>query len=232
MIIAFIFKSSLFHTHYFCTDSSYMNIAIRATLHQQQELIEKGFAENIIVQWIEPHNEFSIRAADVFFDLIFNDVDITTNRFINDKPVFVHAVNCTCAAINKPNYIRLNAWNGFLSRSVFELACNNIEFKNIAENIFHTLGWQYTWVTDDYGFIAARIIAMIINEAYYALAENVSTKEQIDIAMKLGTNYPYGPFEWSEKIGLNNILNLLQKLCKQNERYSISALLVHESQQF
>ena len=88
------------------------------------------------------------------------------------------------------------------------------------------------WLADDYGFIAARIIAMIINEAYYALEENVSTKEQIDIAMKLGTNYPYGPFEWSEKIGLKNILSLLQKLSKQNNRYTISSLLVHESQQF
>ena len=68
------------------------------------------------------------------------------------------------------------------------------------------------WTPDDYGFIAARIIAMIINEAYYALQENVSTKQQIDIAMKLGTNYPYGPFEWSEKIGIEKIYLLLKKL--------------------
>ncbi len=45
-------------------------------------------------------------------------------------------------------------------------------------------------------------MAMIINEAWHALAEEVSTKNEIDTAMKLGTNYPYGPFEWAEKIGL------------------------------
>jgi 3-hydroxyacyl-CoA dehydrogenase len=43
---------------------------------------------------------------------------------------------------------------------------------------------------------------MIINEAYFALEDNVSTKAETDIAMKLGTNYPYGPFEWGQLIGL------------------------------
>ena len=42
---------------------------------------------------------------------------------------------------------------------------------------------------------------MIINEAFLALQEGVSTKEEINTAMKLGTNYPLGPFEWVEKIG-------------------------------
>jgi 3-hydroxybutyryl-CoA dehydrogenase len=53
---------------------------------------------------------------------------------------------------------------------------------------------------------------MIVNEAFIALKEGVSTKEEIDIAMKLGTNYPYGPFEWAEKIGTERIKNLLSKL--------------------
>jgi 3-hydroxybutyryl-CoA dehydrogenase len=48
--------------------------------------------------------------------------------------------------------------------------------------------------------------------------------------MKLGTNYPYGPFEWSEKIGLFNIVSLLQKLSKKDKRYTISSLLIHKSQ--
>ena len=45
------------------------------------------------------------------------------------------------------------------------------------------------------GFISARVVSMIINEAYFALEEEVSSKEEIDTAMKLGTNYPYGPFD-------------------------------------
>ena len=49
-----------------------------------------------------------------------------------------------------------------------------------------------TQVPDEPGFIAARIIAMIINEAYYAKGEQVSSKADIDIAMKLGTTIPWG----------------------------------------
>ena len=53
---------------------------------------------------------------------------------------------------------------------------------------------------------------MIINEAFIALREGVSTKEEINTAMKLGTNYPYGPFEWAGKIGIERVNALLDKL--------------------
>ncbi|HEX5150651.1 MAG TPA: 3-hydroxyacyl-CoA dehydrogenase family protein [Parafilimonas sp.] len=209
-----------------------MNIAIRATEDQKKELIEKGYGKNALLQWIGPGNKLSGIYADAIFDLTFNDAKPATNEFIDDKPVFAHAVNCIGREINKPNYIRINAWNGFLRRPVIELVCSNDEYKKKAEEILQDLEWQFVWVADDYGFIAARVIAMIINEAYYALEEKVSTKTQIDIAMKLGTNYPYGPFEWSKKIGLRNILFLLQRLSGLSRRYTISGSLVQESQQF
>lgn len=209
-----------------------MNIVIRATEQQKQELLQKGFNTSVNVQWKKPEENFSVTIADAYFDLVFDDVDCQKNQFITDKPVFIHAVNCTCAEIDKPNYIRLNAWSGFLNRPLTEYACCDETIKEKAEAVFNNLEWKFARVKDDYGFVAARIIAMIINEAYFALEENVSTKQQIDIAMKLGTNYAYGPFEWSEKIGLCNVLNLLRKLFEKDSRYSISALLVHETQQF
>jgi 3-hydroxybutyryl-CoA dehydrogenase len=75
------------------------------------------------------------------------------------------------------------------------------------------------WVPDVPGFITARVIAMIVNEAWFALEEGISTKEDIDIAMRLGTNYPYGPFEWGNQIGLENVYALLGKLSKISKRY-------------
>jgi 3-hydroxybutyryl-CoA dehydrogenase len=209
-----------------------MKIAIRSTEAQKQELAQKGFGEGIYVFWIESNEQLQHADADVFFDLVFDDTTLSNNKFIQDKPVFAHAVNCMCTEINKPNYIRLNAWNGFLNRPLIELVCNNEASKKIAETVFDALQWKYVWVNDEHGFIAARIISMIINEAYYALEDNVSTKAQIDIAMKLGTNYPYGPFEWGNRIGLKNVFSLLRHLEKQDTRYAISALLGQESQQF
>lgn len=69
---------------------------------------------------------------------------------------------------------------------------------------------------------------MIINEAWLSLGEGVSTKEEIDTAMKLGTNYPYGPFEWGNKIELKNVYQLLTALSKTNPRYEPAALLKKE----
>ncbi len=202
-----------------------MQIAIHATEQQKTELLQKGINESVKIEWILEENSLLNVDADAIFNLCFNDENIECNKLINDKPVFVHAVNSTCKEIGKKNYVRLNGWNGFLNRPIIELAACDKNYKKIVSKILNALNWKFVWAPDDYGLISARIIVMIINEAYYALQENVSTKEQIDIAMKLGTNYPSGPFEWSEKIGLQNIYTLLQKLSSQNKRYTIADAL-------
>jgi 3-hydroxybutyryl-CoA dehydrogenase len=201
-----------------------MHIAIRATQQQKEELLNKSFNNAVTINWLA-ENEMLQQPTDAFFDLTFNDANINSNSFMHDIIVFGNAVNSTCKEINKKNYVRINGWPSFLSRSIIEVACIDEHYKQQAEKILTALNWKFIWTPDDCGFIAARIIAMIINEAYYALEENVSTKEQIDIAMKLGTNYPYGPFEWSEKIGIKKIHSLLEKLSEQNKRYSIARLL-------
>ncbi len=69
---------------------------------------------------------------------------------------------------------------------------------------------------------------MIINEAWYTLGDDISTKEEIDTAMKLGTNYPYGPFEWGEKIGIERIIELLESLAKTDSRYTVAPALLNQ----
>jgi 3-hydroxybutyryl-CoA dehydrogenase len=205
-----------------------MHISIRATQKQKEELLQKGFPQNVSIEWLAENENFN-RSADALFDLTFNDAQTGSNNLIDDTLVFVNAVNCTCAQINKENYVRINAWQGFLNRSLIEVASCSEQYKQQAAQILDALKWKYIFTPDDYGFIAARILAMIINEAYYALQENVSTKQQMDIAMKLGTNYPYGPFEWSEKIGIKKIYLLLKKLSGKSKRYTISDLLEQET---
>ena len=75
------------------------------------------------------------------------------------------------------------------------------------------------------GFPRHYVINPRINEAFFALEDGVSTMDEIDLAMKLGTNYPYGPFEWHNKIGLQNIYNLLKSLSEKDKCYSVSPLL-------
>lgn len=76
----------------------------------------------------------------------------------------------------------------------------------LATRYFEAQGFPVISLPDQPGGIGFRILAMLINEAVSALAENLATPEDIDSAMKLGTNYPLGPLEWSERIGLENVL--------------------------
>jgi 3-hydroxybutyryl-CoA dehydrogenase len=62
------------------------------------------------------------------------------------------------------------------------------------------------------GDVALRVISCIVNEAFLALSEGVATVEDIDRAMKLGANYPRGPFEWADEIGAARILDTLDAL--------------------
>lgn len=75
--------------------------------------------------------------------------------------------------------------------------------------------------------IVDRILAMLINEAYDALFLNVASKEDIDIAMTKGVNYPKGLLAWSEEIGLKTVLARLENLFKEygEDRYRPNPLL-------
>jgi 3-hydroxybutyryl-CoA dehydrogenase len=80
------------------------------------------------------------------------------------------------------------------------------------------------------GFIFPRTIALIINEAYFALEEGIASKEDINRAMKFGVNYPKGPFEWAhgrEKVVVSILNELLNST--QDQRYNICKLLLKEA---
>lgn len=65
---------------------------------------------------------------------------------------------------------------------------------------------------DSAGFIVNRILAPWINEAVYALMEGIATPQDIDTAMKLGTNVPMGPLQLADFIGLDTMLAILEVL--------------------
>ena len=75
--------------------------------------------------------------------------------------------------------------------------------------------------------IAARVLATIVNEAASAVADGVGTPEAVDLAMKLGTNYPSGPLEWGERIGLDHVIHTMDALHASvpDGRYRVVPLL-------
>jgi 3-hydroxybutyryl-CoA dehydrogenase len=72
-----------------------------------------------------------------------------------------------------------------------------------------------TVVSKDYpGFIVNRILIPMLNEACFALMEGLGTAEDIDTAMKLGTNQPMGPLQLADFIGLDTVLYIAEVLHK------------------
>ena len=62
------------------------------------------------------------------------------------------------------------------------------------------------------GLVLGRILCQIVNEAHFAVGEGVATPEDVDTAMRLGFNYPRGPFEWAEAIGPARVVSVLDAL--------------------
>ncbi len=96
-----------------------------------------------------------------------------------------------------------------------------------ARAFFEGLGFEVVEVPDGPGLVAARVVSCLANEAFSALAEGVADAKTIDTAMKLGTNYPRGPLEWADLIGLPSVLAVLEGLQGENgeDRYRPHPLL-------
>lgn len=76
-------------------------------------------------------------------------------------------------------------------------------------------------------YIYKRVIVMLINEAFDALFMNIASKEDIELAMTKGVNYPKGLFQWGDDLGLEYVLKRIQDLNNeyQEDRYRPNPLL-------
>jgi 3-hydroxybutyryl-CoA dehydrogenase len=223
---------------YICSPTSNMTVAILANAEQKEEWLSKAYSQEVKLVWASNPTELLDQKADAYFNLLFQTGRYNIHEYAQLKvPLFINEVIHPFAALAGFDMklpfplVRLNAWPGFLKRQVVEVATANKEDAIVAEHVFLKLGLKSKWVPDIPGLITARIIAMLINEAYFTLEQEVSTKKEIDIAMKLGTNYPYGPFEWSDIIGLDKIFSLLTEMSKTDKKYQPSDLLRKEAEQ-
>lgn len=201
-----------------------MKILVKASSSQKAPIAALALAANAHLFW---HDQDPDKQADAYFDLCY-ETDGPAFSWVHHQPVFVNALTIDTASLPE-NAIRINGWDGFLERKIWELGNDHPTHRAKAQWVLDQLLQGYHWVPNEPGLVAARVIAMIVNEAYFAYGDAVSEKTAIDTAMKLGTNYPMGPFEWGEKIGLPKIWQLLQTLEKDNPRYQPAPALVKEA---
>jgi len=92
---------------------------------------------------------------------------------------------------------------------------------------FLTLNKEIEIVQDRVGMVFPRILCQIINEAAFAITEDIAAPKDIDKALILGMNFPLGPIEWADRIGLDQVYAVLAALHTdlREERYRVAPLL-------
>jgi len=192
--------------------------------------------EGLEIDYTDGDEDEDYKDYDCIFDLNFDDdpSNLQVYAGMRDKPIFVNAVKLS---LNEAVYTgnvkarcMLFGFNGlpsFIGQSKWEVSLYRKFQTPELDKLMQLFKIDYHVVEDRIGLIKPRIIFMIINEACYTLQEGTATIEDIDMGMKLGTNYPYGPFEWCDKIGITAVFETLAVLYEdtKDERYKICPLL-------
>lgn len=176
----------------------------------------------------------------VVFDFFVNEnpSDLDVYRTVPGLELFINVSNSTLSRMSSfglPGIaMGFCGMPTFLNRELMEVSILQPEQREKVKILCANLHSQYQIVADQAGLVTPRVICMIINEAYRTVEEGIATKDDIDKAMKLGTNYPFGPFEWCERIGISHVARLLEVMHRETgeERYKVCDLLNTESKEF
>jgi 3-hydroxybutyryl-CoA dehydrogenase len=216
-----------------------MNILVIADAQRYEELQQKGLGKHN-VQWkTNLEDVLSVKAFDLVIDMLFDDRMHNAEVYARNPevPVLACMVKTTLAeTMNHTafeqgfNIMGCNLLPGFIAMPVTEVTVLDNNQLDILDSIMYRLDWQYAVVADVAGMVTPRVVCMIINEAYLTAEEGTASREDIDISMKLGTNYPFGPFEWCEKIGVKNVYEVLKAVQESgaDDRFEVAALLETE----
>ncbi|MBX2965217.1 MAG: 3-hydroxyacyl-CoA dehydrogenase [Cyclobacteriaceae bacterium] len=180
-----------------------------------------------------------VSGSDLIFDFILDEEPFQADIYAGNENanVFINTAKLSLAELSSLTdhkiMARIFGFNGlptFVNRPVFEVSVLKPVDVGPLKSLCDKLGTDFLLVDDRVGLVTPRIICMIINEAYYTVQEGTATREDIDQAMKLGTNYPLGPFEWCGLIGIKHVYELLEAVYEDthDERYKICPLLKKE----
>ena len=183
------------------------------------------------------------KKIDCVIDLNFDD---DANNFANALLMFPTAPKMVCGVKKtlsqfffefqdydfdqqaKSTVVGVNFLPTFINKPLTEASSlGNVINKQTLDWFENHLGLAFELVGERVGMVVPRVVCMLINEGFFALQERTATQADIDKSMKLGTNYPFGVFEWSERIGIKNVYETLLSVYEdtQDERYKICPLL-------
>jgi len=189
----------------------------------------------------EPNDEYfmeelQVSAFDVVFDLALDDnpenfdlynehADLVIIGCAVKKSVGQMVYDCPYELTQK--VFGLNSIPTFIGRDRFELSLYDDADAGFLSELMAELGREHEVVADRIGMVTPRIVCMIVNEACFVLQEGTAGIAEVDQAMRLGTNYPQGPFAWADAMGIHNVFDILTALKADTgeEKYKMAPLL-------
>jgi 3-hydroxybutyryl-CoA dehydrogenase len=214
-----------------------MQILVVGSVLNLDELKQK-LGSNHTYHFSEPGGDINdlLNGVEVVFDFA-PDKNLIGSRYSHFfNPVFFNNSLITLSELINQSGLQEDSFFGFcglptlVNRPVLEVSVTTKKSESPLKNICTLLATDFVCVEDRVGLVTPRVICMIINEAYYTLEEGTATRGDIDLAMKLGTNYPYGPFEWAKRISINHVIELLDAVYRDthDNRYKVCDLLRSE----
>jgi 3-hydroxybutyryl-CoA dehydrogenase len=166
--------------------------------------------------------------GDVIIDARFLDPTSKLASPVNASLIVTNTLTHSASAYGSQNVIGIPMLpNYFANQSTIEYSTAQGVASIDVEEFFVMLAKKGEQINDCVAGVFPRALAMIINEAAFALQESVASAEDIDQAMKLGTNYPKGPLAWCDEIGAEAIVATLDALAKEygGDRYRVASRL-------
>ncbi len=188
-----------------------VNRVARSYYGESIRIYEEGIADFATIDWaLREFGGFKMGPFELM-DFIGNDINYKVTETVWEQffyePRFKPSL--TQKRLFEANYFGRKSGKGYYDYSEGAVKPEPQKNEELGKQIFN------------------RVIAMLVNEAIDALYLNVATKEDLDLAMTKGVNYPKGLLKWGDEIGLQNILNTLTDLQDKygEDRYRPSVLL-------
>ncbi|MCJ2555068.1 MAG: 3-hydroxyacyl-CoA dehydrogenase NAD-binding domain-containing protein [Candidatus Thermoplasmatota archaeon] len=173
----------------------------------------------------------ALKGADVVIEAVFEEMGIKKelygelDRLSPDEVVFASntsslSITEMAAVTGRPDrFVGMHFFNPAPVMKLVEVirgSETSDETVQLAMELSRKLGKEPVEVKESAGFVVNRLLVPMMNEAFNLLLENVASAEDIDKAMKLGTNMPMGPFELADFTGLDVGLAVMEVLQRES----------------
>jgi 3-hydroxybutyryl-CoA dehydrogenase len=184
---------------------------------------------------IDPGTAIGIELTNIDLRKKKQNVELLANALPGTAPILSSAITVTATEqstwiAGNHRLVGIAALPSLLEKPLLEVAPTIYSPKETLDAVSHflqTLHKQIEIVQDRVGMVLPRILCQMINEAVFAVTEEIALPQDIDMALKLGMNFPLGPIEWADRIGIKQVFAVINALHHdlQEERYRPAPLL-------